>query len=89
MRKRDFDDWRSDVGYLTASLRALEMTLTNQLAQAMMIPHLGRKNTGIMSGEREEIIWHLQMAIHAIEDFRYETLQVERDAIAKHLARKE
>ena len=89
MRKRDFDDWRSDIGYLTASLRALEITLTNQLAQARMVTLLGRKNTGFMPEKREEIIWHLQRAIHAIEDSRCETLEVERKAIAKHLARKE
>ena len=89
MRKRDFDDWRGNVNYLRASLCALVRTLDDQLAQAGMITLLGRKNTGIMLEKREEIIWHLQRAIHAIADSEYEALQVEKDAIAKHLARKE
>lgn len=89
MKKNNFDDWRSNVGYFHASLCALKRTLADQLAQARMITFMGRSNTGISLEKREEIIWHIQRAIHAIVDSEDEVFQAERDAIIKHEGRME
>lgn len=87
MNRNDFSDWRRNVGYLYASLCALERTLADQLGQVRMITLMGRKNTGIFLEKREEIIWHIQRAIHAIVDSEDEVFQAERDAITKHAER--
>lgn len=88
MGKCDFDDWRRNIGYLYASLCALERTLADQPAQVRMITFIGRRDTGIVLEKREEIIWHIQRAIHAIVDSEEEVLRAERGAIAKHADRK-
>lgn len=89
MKRNDFSDWRRNVGYLYASLHAIERTLADQLAQSRMITLMGRKNTGIFLEKREEIIWHIQRAIHALVDSENEVLQAERNAIIKHESRME
>lgn len=89
MKRNNFDDWRRNVGYLYASLRALERTLADQLAQARMTTLMGRRDTGIMLEKREEIIWHIRRAIHALVDSEEEVLQAERNAIIKHKGRME
>ena len=88
MKRNDFSDWRRNVGYLYASLYALERTLADQLAQVRKITFMERR-TGIVLEKREEIIWHLRRAIHALVDSDKEVLQAERDAIIKHEGRME